>query len=306
MSSNSPKIHELRYSGTNTYVIEGEKGILLFDTGWAGTFSAFCRAMGELRIPVQKISCILISHFHPDHMGIAQEIAKEGAVVLLPDVQKDYVHAADGIFEKDGTPFVPIAENAARSFPLAESRSVLSEIGIAGQILATPGHSDDSISLVLDSGEIFVGDLNPLYELELHKGTPIEESWKALLSEKPKTVYYGHARKCELQAGAETGPDAAGGTEGCAETHKDATGETAPGHSRSAAGNSLHNPGQNADLHALVAKIMKLTDKGSDIDKIEMKTGAGRVFIEDVMRMYLTHRNVGVQGILDRIEIKNR
>ena len=29
-------------------------------------------------------------------------------------------------------------------------------------------------------------------------------------------------------------------------------------------------------------------------------------FIQDVLRMYLTHQNVGVQGILDRIEIKNR
>ncbi|MBQ6104317.1 MAG: MBL fold metallo-hydrolase [Lachnospiraceae bacterium] len=306
MSSNVPKIHELRYSGTNTYVIEGEKGILLFDTGWAGTFSGFCRAMGELRIPVQKVSFILVSHFHPDHMGIAQEIANEGAVILLPEVQKNFVHSADGIFEKDGTPFVPIVENEARSFPLAESREVLSEIGIAGQIFATPGHSDDSISLVLDSGEIFVGDLNPLYELELHKGTQIEKSWKALLSENPKTVYYGHARKCELQAGAETGPDAAGGTKECADTHKGAAGEKAPEPSRTTAGKSLHNQEQNADLHALVGKIMKLADKGCDMDKIQKKTGAGRGFIEDVLRMYLTHRNVGVQGILDRIEIKNR
>ena len=36
------------------------------------------------------------------------------------------------------------------------------------------------------------------------------------------------------------------------------------------------------------------------------KTGADKTFIQDVMRMYLTHQNIGVQGILDRIEIKNR
>ena len=36
------KIYELRYSGTNTYLIEGERGAILFDTGWAGTFPAFC------------------------------------------------------------------------------------------------------------------------------------------------------------------------------------------------------------------------------------------------------------------------
>ena len=53
-------IHELKYSNTNTYLIEGDKGKLLFDTGWAGTFPAFCKAMGELHIPVQDIDHILI------------------------------------------------------------------------------------------------------------------------------------------------------------------------------------------------------------------------------------------------------
>ena len=46
------KIHALEYSNTNTYLIEGDSGILLFDTGWAGTFPAFCKAVGELAIPV--------------------------------------------------------------------------------------------------------------------------------------------------------------------------------------------------------------------------------------------------------------
>ena len=51
---------------------------------------------------------------------------------------------------------------------------------------------------------------------------------------------------------------------------------------------------------------MKLIDKGYTLDKIRKKTGADKVFIEDVTRMYLTHPGVSVQGILDRIEIKGR
>ena len=34
-----------------------------------------------------------------------------------------------------------------------------------------------------------IADLNPLYELELHKGTQIEESWNRLLSLNPTIVY---------------------------------------------------------------------------------------------------------------------
>ena len=41
------KIRELKYSNTNTYFIEGEKGGLLFDAGWAGTLPAFYKALGE-------------------------------------------------------------------------------------------------------------------------------------------------------------------------------------------------------------------------------------------------------------------
>ncbi len=193
------KIHELHYSNTNTYLIEGDNGKLLFDTGWAGTFSAFCKACKNISVAVQDIDFILISHFHPDHMGIAQEIADLGAVICVADVQKDHIHAADAVFAKEkGTHFAPILDVKIRLFSVEGSRGLLKETGLDGMILHTPGHSDDSISLFLDDGSLFVGDLNPLYELELHKGTAIGESWEKLLSLNPKTVYYGHAKPANV------------------------------------------------------------------------------------------------------------
>ncbi len=263
------RIHELDYSKTNTYLIEGDSGKLLFDTGWAGTFPDFCRSAGDIGIPVQDIDYILISHFHPDHMGIAQEIALMGPVILLPDVQKAFVHSSDKVFAKENdTRFYPIEDDKVRSFSLHDSRALLKEIGIDGEIIHTPGHSDDSISLVLDDGSLFVGDLNPLYELELHKGTQIEESWNKLLSFDPKVICYGHAKKAVIGDAACEAPD--------------------------------------SDLYALVSRIMHMIDKGCDVKKIQKKTGADSSFVQDVMMMYLTHQNVGVQGILDRIEIKGR
>ena len=275
------KIYELKYSNTNTYLIEGSKGKLLFDTGWAGTFPMFCQCMGQYGIPVQEINYILISHFHPDHCGIAQEIASKGATILVMDVQKDFVHSADAIFAKDNkTRFFPIDDHKVKIVKCNESRSFLKEIGIDGEILSTPGHSDDSISLMLDSGELFVGDLNPLYELELHKGTQIGESWEKLLERNPKIVYYGHAKTAVLSENSE-GDDTQTNT-------------------------SEVSSAQIKDKYELVSKIMKYIDKGLSLERIQKKTGAEKVFIEDVTRMYLTHQNVGVQGILDRIEIKGK
>ena len=195
------QITELKYSSTNTYLIAGRNGLLLFDTGWAGTFRAFCREMGEKGIPVQDISYILISHFHPDHCGIAQEIADCGAAIAVMDVQRDFIHAADDIFARDpGKAFCPVNDEKIRLVSLDDSRSFLQEMGIDGEIAATPGHSVDSISLCLDDGNFFVGDLNPLYELEMHRGTQIGQSWDLLLARHPKRIWYGHARTAVLDA----------------------------------------------------------------------------------------------------------
>lgn len=276
------KVKELRYSNTNTYLIEGDLGTILFDTGWAGTFPAFCRAMGELQIPVQKVSGIIISHFHPDHCGIAQEIADQGATILIPELQKPFVHAADEIFAKEkGSFFVPILDGDCKVFPLGESRAVLKGFGIDGELLHSPGHSDDSVSLWLDDGALFVGDLNPLYELELHQGTEIGKSWEKLLKLGPKIVYYGHAPKAVLST------------------------EATKATSSSATPNTDTTPLSGSEKYALVEKIMKLIDKGADIKKIQKKTKADEKFIENVCRMYLTHQNVSVQGILDRIELRS-
>ncbi|MCR5476031.1 MAG: MBL fold metallo-hydrolase [Lachnospiraceae bacterium] len=273
------KITQLKYSNTNTYLIEGDAGSILFDTGWAGTFQALCAEFGRQEKDLSRVRYLVISHFHPDHYGIAQEIADCGPVILAADVQKDRLHASDAVFEKDArTPFTPIRDEAVQVISLRESRQVLEEMGIAGELLHTPGHSEDSISLILDQGAAFVGDLNPLYELELHRGTQIGESWEKVLSYHPRTVYYGHAKTATLEADAAV---------------------------------RIPKPDPDEDTgrvqyYELTARIVKYIDKGYSPERIAKKTGADPVFIEDLMRMYLTHPGISTQGILDRIEIKGK
>lgn len=265
-------IKELKYSNTNTYLIPCAKGYLLFDTGVAGTFPLFCKALGEIGVSAQDIKYIMISHFHPDHMGIAQNIAGLGATIVVADVQKEYIHSADAVFKKDSKiSFQPIEDDKVIIVPVIDSRTFLDEIGIKGEILYTPGHSEDSISLFLDDGSLFVGDLNPLYELELHKGTRIYDSWTCLLERNPLKVYYGHGKTACLK-------------DKLSENHQ----------------------GENKELYFLVKQIIKYIDKGKTLEAIQKKTKADKIFIEDVTRMYLTHQGVGVQGILDRIEIKGK
>ncbi|MBP5654190.1 MAG: MBL fold metallo-hydrolase [Clostridiales bacterium] len=265
-------IKQIKYGTTNTYLINGTDGSVLFDTGWAGTMSAFCHAMGEAGEAVQDIKFILISHYHPDHMGIAQEIADMGPVICAADCQRNFIHSSDKVLLRDKRcNFTPIKDEDVRFYRLNESRALLKEAGVDGSIYATPGHSDDSISLMLDSGELFVGDLNPLYELELHKGTQIETTWNMLLSMNPRHVYYGHAPSVDLKSNP----------------LGKLLGRSAP-----------------TDIYGLVKKIVRYVDKGTPKDVIVAKTGADPQFVEDVTRMYVTHPGVTVQGILDRVELR--
>jgi glyoxylase-like metal-dependent hydrolase (beta-lactamase superfamily II) len=79
----------------------------------------------------------------------------------------------------------------------------LREYGVPGRVIHTPGHTEGSVSVLLDSGEAFVGDIavNRL-PLRLSPGLPVlghnleqvKESWRALLGEGAKTVYPGHGK----------------------------------------------------------------------------------------------------------------
>ena len=51
-----------------------------------------------------------------------------------------------------------------------DSRAFLAALGIDGEIVSTPSHSEDSITLVLDSGDCFVGDLEPMEYMDRLRG----------------------------------------------------------------------------------------------------------------------------------------
>lgn len=184
-------IQLLKYGNTNCYYIEGKNGSLLVDTDWAGTLQLFYSKIKELNI--KKIDYLLITHYHPDHMGIAQDIVENmNAKLLVMDVQKDYIHSSDKIFEKDNnTKFKPI-NTVTIIISCEQSRNFLKDLGIDGEIIYTPGHSEDSISLVLDQGFAIVGDLYDLNSAALFNDKKINDSWKKILSHNIKKIYYGH------------------------------------------------------------------------------------------------------------------
>ena len=188
---------KLRYGNTNTFYIAGAKGGLLIDTDYAGTLPQFFKAIKTACIDISDISYMLATHYHPDHIGIVSELQKLGVTLLIVDVQHSSVHFADDIFFRDKRlNYKPIDENMAKVISCAESRSFLCSIGISGEIIYTPSHSEDSVSIILDDGNCIVGDLEPVEYLAAYDHNPrLKSDWEQIMSYHPKRILSAHANE---------------------------------------------------------------------------------------------------------------
>ena len=197
MKEQNADILKLRYGMTNTFFIRGKNGGLLVDTDYAGTLPAFYQAIKAAGIGLEEIRFVLATHFHPDHIGLVSGLMRQGVKLLLIDLQKDSVHYSDRIFERDRhLRYDPIDEGAAAVISCAESRTFLQKLGIKGEIISTSSHSPDSVSLILDSGECFVGDLEPLeYLAAYEENLPLRADWDRVLAFGPKRILYAHANE---------------------------------------------------------------------------------------------------------------
>jgi glyoxylase-like metal-dependent hydrolase (beta-lactamase superfamily II) len=102
-------------------------------------------------------------------------------------------------------PFMPLIDVPATSVDIVldDNAFPLRDYGIPGHILHTPGHSPGSVSVLLESGEAFVGDLamNRL-PLRLSPGLPIFaddpsaviRSWEILLERGAVMIYPAHGK----------------------------------------------------------------------------------------------------------------
>ena len=185
-----PGIHQLKLPfplqpeqlAVNAYLIQGDKGCLLVDCGWNinQAFSAMERQLHEIGLGFENISLILITHFHPDHYGLAGRLVQVSkAKVALHQVEKDFIDSrymnmeglldstadilrANGVPEKD-LPRLQKASLGVRRYVAPVSPEVALQGGeIIGQgefqleVLWTPGHSPGHVCLLERNKKILI------------------------------------------------------------------------------------------------------------------------------------------------------
>ena len=194
-------VTKLKYGNTNTYFIRGTKGSILLDTDYAGTLQMFYKEIKRNGISLKDITYILATHYHPDHMGLVGELVSMGVKFLVMDTQVPNLHFSDDIFRRDQTlRFLPsVPEDKAEVIACKDSRAFLAALGIEGEIVSTPSHSEDSITLVLDNGDCFVGDLEPMEFMDgYEENKALQSDWEKVMSFSPKVIHYGHAPERKL------------------------------------------------------------------------------------------------------------
>jgi ribonuclease/clavin/mitogillin len=189
MNAQKHTIINVGYRSTNYWVVSARGSRLLVDIGWPGTMATMRANLSRMGVPLNEIRYALATHYHIDHAGLAQEFKDAGVPLLVLEAQTAAIPAMKR-HTKPADNYAEIAAAGNVTISFAESRVFLAKFGITGQVLNTPGHSDDSISLLLDDGSVFTGDLPPL--AIAGDDATVAASWELLRQHGATRVYPGH------------------------------------------------------------------------------------------------------------------
>ena len=171
----------LALSLTNCYLIKAGEGFLLIDNGFNYDEELFINGLRKLSVGFEEINYVFLTHHHNDHSGLtsyiiardpaARVIMHESAAGALANGMNESllkcgterggvltIRTLLGItlrrlFHHEWTLTFPSYANRDTDILIKKDDDLLlKQIGIGGRILYTPGHTADSISILLDNG----------------------------------------------------------------------------------------------------------------------------------------------------------
>ena len=213
----SPEIQTIQVGVTSCYLIRGESGWVLVDCGSPGSLKKILRNLQDRAISPADIKLIVHTHGHFDHCGSADAVRQAtGAKVLIHAKDLVFMEKCLNAFPGSITLWGKILRAMVKVFyiptfrrqgthadiVLGDDEFSLRPYGIAGRVVHSPGHTSGSVSVLLDSGEAFVGDLafngppfclkpRMVFENDVEE---VRRTWKNLLGRGIKTVYPSHGK----------------------------------------------------------------------------------------------------------------
>lgn len=210
------RIGRVRVGVTNTYLVR-ERGAVVIDPGAPRKGRVVGRRLQALLGREGRVDLMVATHGHFDHVGAAADLRRAlGAPLAVHRGDADWVRSAAWTWPHALTPWGrfmrgvlgPVFSRFLRFEPVEPDIVIddgldLEAYGVTGRVVPTPGHSPGSVSVLLPSGEAFVGDLamngppfclKPSFGIFAHQPELVPGSWQRLLALGVRTVYPAHGR----------------------------------------------------------------------------------------------------------------
>jgi len=154
----------LRFS--NAYLVKGQQPVLI-DSGSPGDEARIIRALDAHRFSLRDLRLIIHTHAHMDHAGSTAALIQKAGIPALIHA-RDYDNLVAG---KNGRilhrsfigwlikKFIVKEYDPVRADIIFQNKIDLSDFGIDGKLVHTPGHTPGSCSVLLSNGDALVGDL---------------------------------------------------------------------------------------------------------------------------------------------------
>ena len=150
-----------RVEGTrigNAYVVPLDEGVLLVDTGMPSNASRILSSVTRLGHRPSDVLHIVLTHWHPDHMGSAAELRRlTGARIAIHELDAPVLAGRER--PAKGRRTMGLLLRVFRVAPLVADVALRTGDVIGGlEVIHVPGHTAGSIALRRADGVVFSGD----------------------------------------------------------------------------------------------------------------------------------------------------
>jgi glyoxylase-like metal-dependent hydrolase (beta-lactamase superfamily II) len=212
-TTNNCTIYQILKGRSNSFLVNQENNYILIDTGRENSWKELTSKIDEL-LGENELSCLILTHTHFDHAENANRLKKKYNCKII-------IHESEADNLKQGDTPLPKGTNLATGFLvdvlgkkmqsrykyepadhdiLVGEKIDLSVFGFNKYIIHTPGHSQGSMSIIIDDEIAIVGDTmfgmfgNSIFPPFADDTEIMIKSWKKLLETNCKLFLPGHGK----------------------------------------------------------------------------------------------------------------